>query len=106
MPPASASEQLNPSVVPADSALVRCDGLRKEFPAGSEGLFGRKRLTVKAVDGVSLAIAPGETLGLVGESGSGKSTLGRLILKLLEPTAGSVFFDGRDLASLSRAELR
>jgi oligopeptide/dipeptide ABC transporter ATP-binding protein len=86
--------------------LVRCVGLRKEFPAGSEDLFGRKRLTVKAVDGVSLEIMSGETVGLVGESGSGKSTLGRLILKLLEPTAGRVFFDGRDLAALSRTELR
>ena len=87
-------------------ALVRTEGLRKEFPAGSLDLLGRKRLVVHAVDEVDLQIMPGETLGLVGESGSGKSTLGRLILKLLEPTAGRVLFDGRDLAALTRRELR
>jgi peptide/nickel transport system ATP-binding protein len=86
-------------------ALVRVENLRKEFPAGSDGFFGRK-LTLKAVAGVNLDISAGETLGLVGESGSGKSTLGRLILKLIDPTAGRVWFDGRDLATLSRAELR
>jgi ABC-type oligopeptide transport system ATPase subunit len=80
--------------------------VRKEFPAGSEDLLGRKRLTVKAVDGIDLEITSGETVGLVGESGSGKSTLARLILKLLEPTSGQVFYDGRDLATLSRSELR
>src|SRR5579863_9953092 len=88
------------------AGLVSVEGLRKEFPAGSTDLLGRHKLSVKAVDGVNLEIVPGETLGLVGESGSGKSTLGRLILKLLEPTAGRVFFEGHDLATLGRSELR
>jgi len=87
-------------------ALVMTENLVKEFPAGSEGLFGGRKLTVKAVDGVSIGIAPGETLGLVGESGSGKSTLGRLILRLLEPTRGRIVFDGRELSKLGRGELR
>jgi len=88
------------------AALVRCVGLRKEFPAGAEGLFGQRRLVVKAVDGVTLDICEGETLGLVGESGSGKSTLGRLLLRLIEPTAGRVFFDGQELGTLARKRLR
>jgi oligopeptide/dipeptide ABC transporter ATP-binding protein len=82
------------------------ENLSKEFPAGTTGIIGGTRLTVKAVQTVNVEISPGETLGLVGESGSGKSTLGRLILKLLEPTEGKVFFDGRDLSTLGRAELR
>lgn len=69
------------------------------------GLFASKR-EVKAVDAVSLSIAKGETLGLVGESGCGKSTLGRAILRLTEPTAGSVRFDGKELISISSGELR
>jgi len=82
------------------------ENISKEFPAGTTGIIGGTRLTVKAVQNVNVEISPGETLGLVGESGSGKSTLGRLILKLLEPTEGKVYFDGRDLSTIGRAELR
>jgi oligopeptide transport system ATP-binding protein len=86
--------------------LVRVDDVWKEFPARSDALLSRARLTVKAVAGVNLEIYRGETLGLVGESGSGKSTLGRLILRLMDPTRGTVWFDGRDLSTLTRSELR
>ena len=103
MSPASAH---NPASEGAGTPLIRTVTLSKEFPAGSDGWFGARRLTVKAVTRVNLEIQSGETLGLVGESGSGKSTLGRLILRLIEPTAGSVFFDGRDLSKLGRAEMR
>jgi len=111
MPPVSVSDR-SASVIASgpgrarSGALVRTERLSKEFPAGSADWFGRKPLTVKAVNGIDLEIFPGRTLGLVGESGSGKSTLGRLILKLIEPTEGRVFFDGRDLAGLSRTQLR
>jgi peptide/nickel transport system ATP-binding protein len=108
MLPAFASESAATPAIVADVAteLVRTVDLRKEFPAGSERWLGGRRLTVKAVDGVTLGIQTGETFALVGESGSGKSTLGRLILRLIEPTAGQVFFDGRELGRLSRKELR
>jgi len=79
--------------------------LCKHFPI-QRGLWGGERGLVKAVDGVSLAIARGETVGLVGESGSGKTTLGRLILRLLDASAGEVYFNGLNLAQLSAAEMR
>src|SRR5204862_803860 len=85
--------------------LVEVRDLVKVFPAG-ESVFGRAHREVRAVDGVSLDIAAGETLGLVGESGSGKSTLGRLILRLIEATSGTVSFQGRDLLAAGRTELR
>jgi peptide/nickel transport system ATP-binding protein len=85
--------------------LVSAKGLTKHFPMRG-GVFGRARGAVRAVEDVSLDVMPGETLGLVGESGCGKSTTGRLILRLLEPTAGQVRFDGRDVFALNGKELR
>jgi ABC-type oligopeptide transport system ATPase subunit len=82
-------------------ALIEVRNLSKVFSEGTSAFGGRQRATVRAVDDVSLDIHAGETLGLVGESGSGKSTLGRLILRLIEPTSGSVFFAGRDLLHLT-----
>lgn len=89
----------------SEFALLQVDGLVKNFPV-RRGLFGRVAGAVRAVDGVSLQIAAGETLGVVGESGCGKSTLGRLVLRLIEPSAGSVHFEGADLGLLSDAALR
>jgi ABC-type oligopeptide transport system ATPase subunit len=86
-------------------ALVEICNLTKIFPQG-ESAFSARKAEVRAVDGVSLDIQAGETLGLVGESGSGKSTLGRLALRLIEPTSGSVRFDGQDLLHASHTELR
>ena len=87
-------------------ALVEARDLVKVFPLGESVFGGAAQRQARAVDGVSLDIHAGETLGLVGESGCGKSTLGRLILRLIEPTAGSVRFDGRDLLVASGGELR
>jgi peptide/nickel transport system ATP-binding protein len=89
-------------------ALVEIRKLTKIYPQGETALGGKSggRNEVRAVDDVSLDIHSGETLGLVGESGSGKSTLGRLILRLIEPTSGSVCFEGRDLLSAQRGEMR
>jgi oligopeptide/dipeptide ABC transporter ATP-binding protein len=90
--------------VSAPAPLLRVRDLRKDF-AGGRGLR-RRPVPVRAVDGVSFDLAAAETLGIVGESGSGKTTLGRLVLRLLEPTGGSIEFDGEDLLALDAAALR
>ena len=85
--------------------LLEVKNLKVHFPV-KPGVFSRARDFVKAVDDVSFSIAPGETLGLVGESGCGKTTLGRAIVRLVEPTAGSIFFEGEDLTRLDGEALR
>ncbi|MFE9883927.1 dipeptide ABC transporter ATP-binding protein [Streptomyces scopuliridis] len=92
-PPAAAS-----SSGPAGEALLEAVGLRREFRRG--------RRTVTAVDGVSLTVRPGETLGIVGESGSGKTTLGRMLVRLLDPSAGGLRYRGTEIATASEKELR
>ncbi len=89
----------------AGAPLLEVTGLAKHFPI-HQGLLQRTVGHVRAVDGVSFTIERGSTLALVGESGCGKTTTGRLVLRLIEPTAGTVAFDGQDLADLSGGDLR
>lgn len=85
--------------------LIELKGLTKRFPVRG-GFWGKPQEWVRAVEDVNLQIFPGETLGLVGESGCGKSTLGRTLLRLLDPTSGQILYKGRDLATLSQAQMR
>ena len=87
------------------TALLEVEGLVKHFVA-TRSVFGRPTAHVKAVDGVSFTVEAGKTLALVGESGCGKSTVSRLVLRLIEPDAGQVRFEGRDLLALDANELR
>ena len=85
--------------------LLKVTDLVKNFPLGG-GLFSKPRAWIPAIDRVSFNVWRGETFGLVGESGCGKTTLGRMIMRLLEPTSGSVEFDGANIYALNRAEMR
>ncbi len=104
MPETATRPQLTRAWTSADP-LLEVRALRTYFPI-TAGVLQRTVAHVRAVDGVDLSIRQGETLGLVGESGCGKSTLGRSILRLVEPTAGSVVFKGQELTRLSGADMR
>src|SRR6266446_6707019 len=84
--------------------LLEVRGLKKHFPVKGAGLWGRPG-AVKAVDGISFTVDAGETLGLVGESGCGKTTTAKLVLAAEQPTAGTIAFEGRDIAGLPNRRL-
>ena len=90
----------------AETPLLEVSDLRVHFAGRGGGMFGRRPGIVRAVDGVSLTLGRGETLGLVGESGCGKSTLGRALLRLVPTTSGSIHFDGVDITTLGEGPLR
>ena len=99
------AEELPPEV--KSSSFIDVQGITKNFPLRKSFSFlSKEKLTVHAVDAVSLQIVRGETFGLVGESGCGKTTLGRIILRLLDPSAGNVFFEGVNIVSLKGPELK
>lgn len=85
---------------------IQVRDVKKYFPTERRGFFGRKKIFLKAIDGVSFDIEIGRTTGLIGESGCGKTTVAKLILGLERPTAGAIYFKGRNAQSLSRAELK
>ncbi len=99
------SSILNPQSAEGAEPLLIVRDLQKYFPV-KRGVLGRVVANVKAVDGISFGVARGETLGLVGESGSGKTTVGRCILRLIEPTSGSVEFEGQNVLDLDAGDLR
>ena len=86
--------------------ILELQDLQKFFPAPSQGIFSRVKATNKAVNGVSLSLGYGETLGVVGESGCGKSTLARTAIKLYEPTSGKIFFEGEEITKFSASQMK
>jgi oligopeptide/dipeptide ABC transporter ATP-binding protein len=86
--------------------ILKLEGLKKHFNTTTGGAFNKQKAVLKAVDGIDLEVAPGETIGLVGESGCGKTTAGRTILKLYEPTEGKIIFEGEDISKLSQSKMK
>jgi oligopeptide/dipeptide ABC transporter ATP-binding protein len=86
--------------------ILEINNLTKHFNSASGGIFNRKKGVVKAVDGVTIKVKRGETVGLVGESGCGKTTVGRTVMKLYEPTSGQIIFDDQDITNLKRREMK
>lgn len=102
----SSARLTEPTTGPVPPDLLRVSDLKVHFPIKRGLLFQRQVATVKAVDGVSFSIKPGETLGLVGESGSGKTTIGKAIVRLVRATGGAIEFDGQEIRTATGARLR
>ncbi|MEC1440871.1 dipeptide ABC transporter ATP-binding protein [Bacillus sonorensis] len=102
---ASAEQVQQAQTIKHDETLLELKDVKKYFPIRS-GIFQKKIGDVKAVDGISFSLKRGETLGIVGESGCGKSTAGRTMIRLYKPTAGQIFYKGRDISALSEESLR
>jgi oligopeptide/dipeptide ABC transporter ATP-binding protein len=86
--------------------LLEIQDLKKHFPVGDQGMFTKEKQVVKALDGITFSLKKGETLGIVGESGCGKSTMGRAILRLHEPSSGTIVYNGKDITNVSKKEMR
>src|SRR5262249_51485029 len=101
----AAAAQAPPISAPAPDEILRVEDLKVHYPLLQGALIRRQAGTVKAVDGVSFGLRRGHTLGLVGESGCGKSTTGLAVLRMLEPAAGRILFEGRDITCYDKARM-